>query len=346
MARSSRSARSATMRMSMPGRSRTSADTSEPAQDLDAAPLVGRAERPRRSCRAPSPTARRRRSGRDDSSSRKWPPGSPPAAAARPATPPRSLGQIRPGRRTHSTSMSAPSRLRRAPGPPQQPLRARLRASTSTRIRSGMACCGERVEHAARAGRSTSSDSSRRASWRSASSFSGRKKFASAVSTRLLRVDLARPQPLAGAPAGRGRPARPRRPRPGCGRGTSRARARPSARRHGVVQALQVLDVDGRDHVDAGVEHLVDVLVALVVAQAGGVRVRELVDQRQLGRARGSRRRCPSPQRDAAVLGLPARHRSSPSANGDRVRAIVRLEVADHDVESLAGAWRPSWSIR
>ena len=52
-----------------------------------------------------------------------------------------------------------------------------------------------------------------------------------------------------------------------------------------VVEALEVLDVDGRDDVDAGVEDLVDVLVALLVAHARRVRVRELVDQRELGRA-------------------------------------------------------------
>ncbi len=47
-----------------------------------------------------------------------------------------------------------------------------------------------------------------------------------------------------------------------------------------VVQALEVLDVHGGDDVDAGVEHVLDVLVALVVARAGGVGVSELVDQR------------------------------------------------------------------
>ena len=49
-----------------------------------------------------------------------------------------------------------------------------------------------------------------------------------------------------------------------------------------VVQRLEVLDVDGRDHVDSRVEDIVDVLPALVVARAGHIRVRELVDQRDL----------------------------------------------------------------
>ena len=46
-----------------------------------------------------------------------------------------------------------------------------------------------------------------------------------------------------------------------------------------VVQTLDVLDVDGGDHVDPGVEDLVDVLPALFVASVPNVRVRELVDQ-------------------------------------------------------------------
>ena len=46
-----------------------------------------------------------------------------------------------------------------------------------------------------------------------------------------------------------------------------------------VVERLEVLDVDRRDDVDPGVEQLVDVLPALVVARAGHVGVGELVDQ-------------------------------------------------------------------
>jgi hypothetical protein len=50
-----------------------------------------------------------------------------------------------------------------------------------------------------------------------------------------------------------------------------------------VVEAFEMLDVDRRDDVDAASEELVDVLVALLVAHAGGVGVREFVDQRELG---------------------------------------------------------------
>ena len=63
-----------------------------------------------------------------------------------------------------------------------------------------------------------------------------------------------------------------------------------------VVQRLEVLDVQGRDDVDPGLEQLLDVLPALLVARAGDVGVRELVDERDL-RPRGrARRRRPAPR--------------------------------------------------
>ena len=65
---------------------------------------------------------------------------------------------------------------------------------------------------------------------------------------------------------------------------------------HHVVERLQVLDVDRGDHVDAGVEQLVDVLPALLVPAAGDVGVRELVDQRHRRAAGPARRRGPSPR--------------------------------------------------
>ena len=50
-----------------------------------------------------------------------------------------------------------------------------------------------------------------------------------------------------------------------------------------VVDRLEVLDVDGGDDVDAGVEQLLDVLPALLVPGARDVGVGQLVDQRDLG---------------------------------------------------------------
>src|SRR5262249_35397977 len=56
--------------------------------------------------------------------------------------------------------------------------------------------------------------------------------------------------------------------------------------RDDVVQALEVLDVHGRVDVDARIEQLLDVLEPLVMAAAGRVRVRELVDDDERGTAR------------------------------------------------------------
>ena len=61
---------------------------------------------------------------------------------------------------------------------------------------------------------------------------------------------------------------------------------------HHVVQALDVLDVDGRIDVDAGVEQLLDVLPALGVARAGRVRC---APARRPGSARDGAR---APRRD------------------------------------------------
>ena len=57
-----------------------------------------------------------------------------------------------------------------------------------------------------------------------------------------------------------------------------------------------MLDVDRREHVDPGLEHVLDVLVALLVLDARGVGVRELVDQAQLGIAAQRSRAGPSPR--------------------------------------------------
>ena len=67
-----------------------------------------------------------------------------------------------------------------------------------------------------------------------------------------------------------------------------------------VVEALQVLDVDGGDDGDAGVEQLLDVLPALGVLAARGVGVGEFVDQHHLG-AGG-----PAPRRTSSSGKLPA----------------------------------------
>ena len=69
-----------------------------------------------------------------------------------------------------------------------------------------------------------------------------------------------------------------------------------------VVERLQVLDVERRQHVDSGIEHVVDVLVSLRVLEARRVGVGELVDQAQLGRPHDDPRQVHLLDLGAAVL--------------------------------------------
>ena len=100
-----------------------------------------------------------------------------------------------------------------------------------------------------------------------------------------------------------------------------------------VVDRLEVLDVERRDHGDPGVEQHVDVLPALLVRGAGHVRVRELVDERDLRAcARGWRRR-PSPRTSLPRYSIGRRGTTSrPLDLRGGLGAAVRLDVADDDV--------------
>ena len=99
-----------------------------------------------------------------------------------------------------------------------------------------------------------------------------------------------------------------------------------------VVEALEMLDVDGRIHVDPGLEHVVDVLVALRVLEARRVGVRELVDQRQLGRPLEDRRQVHLLEHRVAVGHPPARQPLEPLRLRLGLGAAVGLEVGDHHV--------------
>ncbi len=102
-----------------------------------------------------------------------------------------------------------------------------------------------------------------------------------------------------------------------------------------VVEALEVLDVDGRDDVDAGLEHLLDVLPALLVPHPGRIRVGELVDERELGRAREHGVAIHLLELQLAVLRAHPRHDLEPFGERGRLGSVVRLEVADHDIPTL-----------
>ena len=105
--------------------------------------------------------------------------------------------------------------------------------------------------------------------------------------------------------------------------------------RDDVVQALDVLDVERRVDVDAGVEQLVDVLPALRVARAGGVGVGQLVDQDERGPAREGGVEVELLRRGAAVLDeLRGGRISSPTSSASVSARPCGLDVADDDVHA------------
>ncbi|EPJ41365.1 putative Sensor protein KdpD [Streptomyces afghaniensis 772] len=99
-----------------------------------------------------------------------------------------------------------------------------------------------------------------------------------------------------------------------------------------VAEGLQVLDVDGRDDVDACREQFLHVLPALGVAGAGDVRVCEFVHQGDL-RAAGEDGVEVHLREDAApVLQLPARHLLQPVQHQLGAGPAVVLDEGDHAV--------------
>ena len=105
-----------------------------------------------------------------------------------------------------------------------------------------------------------------------------------------------------------------------------------------VVQRRQMLDVDVRDDVDAGLEQFLHVLPALLVARSGDVRVRELVHERHLGPARQHGVDVHLVERRAAVGQAPAGHHLQALDLRGGVRPAVRLHEGHDDVGAPLGA--------
>ena len=72
----------------------------------------------------------------------------------------------------------------------------------------------------------------------------------------------------------------------------------------------------------------------------------QLVDQNELGRSLEDDREVHFLQLRAAVLDGAAGQRLEALRLGDRLRAPVRLQVADHDITPRGLSDRPSWSMR
>ncbi len=101
----------------------------------------------------------------------------------------------------------------------------------------------------------------------------------------------------------------------------------------GIGQGLDVLDVDRRDHRDARIENLEDVLPTLLVAtRARHVGVRQFVDQHHLGLAGNDGIDVHLLPIGVAVMDLLPRHHRKVSDLLDGVGALVRLDESDHHV--------------
>ena len=82
-----------------------------------------------------------------------------------------------------------------------------------------------------------------------------------------------------------------------------------------VVEAFEMLDVERGVDVDAGVEQLLDIEIALGVAAAGRVGVRQLVDQHELGPAREDCVEVHLLEHTALIVGLRRGTISSPATS-------------------------------
>lgn len=103
-----------------------------------------------------------------------------------------------------------------------------------------------------------------------------------------------------------------------------------------IVEALDVLDVQGRVHVDARFEQFDDIQIALRMAAAGSIRMREFVDEHEF--------RPPCEDRVEIKLGQPAPLVLDAATGGHfepeqerlGLPAFVRLDDADHDIDAFA----------
>ena len=109
-----------------------------------------------------------------------------------------------------------------------------------------------------------------------------------------------------------------------------------------VVEALQVLDVDRRDHGDARVEDLVDVLPPLRVSAARGVGVGQLVDEHDLRAALEDGVDVEFGEPGAAVVDVARRD------DFDAVEQLCGLLAAvrfDHRCDDVGAAFQPTVSL-
>ena len=123
---------------------------------------------------------------------------------------------------------------------------------------------------------------------------------------------------------------------PGVGHGLSLLDARDGL--DDVVERLEVLDVHRRDHIDAGLEQLLDVLPPLRVAAPWDVRVRELVDESDRRPTSQHRVEVHLLEGGAAIVDLPTRDDLEIADLFECPRPAMGLHEGDHDVGTPSGA--------
>jgi hypothetical protein len=103
-----------------------------------------------------------------------------------------------------------------------------------------------------------------------------------------------------------------------------------------VVEAFDMLDVERRVDVDARRQQLLDIEIALRMAAAGRVGVRQFIDQHERGSAREDRVEVHLLERTILVVDAAARQELEPFEQGARFLAAMGLDEAHHHVDAFA----------
>ncbi|SAK84336.1 hypothetical protein AWB82_05666 [Caballeronia glebae] len=114
--------------------------------------------------------------------------------------------------------------------------------------------------------------------------------------------------------------------------------ANPGDAPNDVVQAFEVLDIDGRINVDARVEQFLHVLPALHVARALDVRVREFVDENELRLSCERGVEIEFGEQTATIFDARGRQRFEAFDERQRFLAPVRFDHADDRLRALVAA--------
>ena len=121
------------------------------------------------------------------------------------------------------------------------------------------------------------------------------------------------------------------------GHGLAHADAR-DPRDH-VVEAVDVLDVQRRVHIDAGGDQFLDIEIALGMAAAGRIAVGQFVDQHELRPALQDQVEIHLGEAVALVFHLAPRNNLEPVQQRLGLAAAVRLDDPDDDIDAARAAW-------